>query len=59
MVKFGHFVNFQTYFRAKMSCILKLTELLRLWLTRANFVYKAAITRKIKHAVKLAIKLKT
>jgi len=31
--KFGHFVNFScTYFRAKMSCPPKLTELLRLWL---------------------------
>jgi len=30
-VKFGHFVNFScTYFRAKMSCPPKLTELLRL-----------------------------
>ena len=30
-VKFGHFVNFSyIFFRAKMSCLLKLTELLRL-----------------------------
>jgi len=31
-VKFGNFVNFSCmYFRAKMSCPPKLTELLRLW----------------------------
>ena len=36
-VKFRHFVNFSYInFRAKMSCPLKLTELLRLWMLSAD-----------------------
>ena len=41
-VKFGHFDNFSCiYFRAKMSCPLKLTKLLRLW--REGFVEQAGL----------------
>jgi len=37
-VKFGHFGNFSCiYFRAKMSCPPKLTELLRLWSTMSTW----------------------
>ena len=39
-VKFGHIVNFSCiYFRAKMSCPPKLTELLRLWSHRSKVAY--------------------
>ena len=44
-VKFGHFViffNFHTYFRAKMSCPLNLTELLRLW----TCAFRESVTNK-------------
>jgi len=48
-VKFGHFVNFSyTYFRAKMSCPPKLTELPRLQM-RVTVTLPAGYTSYVSH----------